>query len=137
MLGRVLICVPPGFKRQAIWLLQTDLQQILVNRGLSFKCFFWPRSCIVAVVVAPLVASNVNFSEVNLQANFVVSLDILANRFIILRIIGDVNVALEADTINWASAFLEVFYKVEHFVRLFLVPTHHRSVLIVIVEKLS
>jgi len=66
-----------------------------------------------------------------------ISLNVFADRIVVLVFEVDVEVALEADTVNWATSLLEALEKIEHLVGLSFVPSGHGCVIVIVVEKLN
>jgi hypothetical protein len=90
----------------------------------------------IAPVAATVITMDINFGEVNLDADLVISSKIDTNRRSMIRKV-DVHVKLEANTVDWATSFLHILYHVENDIASPTVPTIHCGVTVVIVEQLS
>ena len=74
-----------------------------------------PIVCAVrAVLGAGAVATDVDFCEVDFDANLRISLNILADGCIMLTVIIDINMTLEPDSVNRTAASSLIFDEIEY-----------------------
>lgn len=133
----ILVSEAPSLEAHAVRLLEADLQQVLVDVSLLLQASFVPAVFVWTVVRLKLVASNIDLGEVDLETELGVSLNVFADRVVMLVIVVDVDVALEADTIDGAASLREVLDQVIHLVGLSLVPSSHGCMLVIVVEKFN
>jgi len=98
---------------------------------LGLKSALWPIG--PWAFFALFSAFDISLCELNFNADSCVSLDVLSNRLKVSLVDVDVDVVLEADSIDWAlfgtviinASFFHFLDHVEHFVRFCLERTIH------------
>ena len=122
----ILVGEVPCFESSAIWLLKANLKNLAIDGGLGFEGALRPVSPLT--IFHMFRASDVGFCELDLYIDVRVSLNVLSDGLVICLIIIDVDVVLEAHTIDRAfvfSSLLHNFNNVENFIRFgFIVSLH-------------
>ena len=83
----------PGFETFTVWSHDADLKEVMINLLLFIQVF-------IAPLAATVITMDINFGEVNLDADLIISSKIYTNRRSMIRKV-DVHVKLEANTVPW------------------------------------
>lgn len=130
---RLLVGEAPSLIAHAVWLVEADVHHLAVKGSLSVEVFLLP---VPEWAVLILSALDTDLRKVDLDADLVVSLDVLPNGIKALIVVREVFVELEADAIDAAASLLQVLDKVEDLVGLALFPAGRGTGgIVVIVEE--